>query len=681
MRFIKSAALLLWITAARSIPLLRSRHQPFPRQPPPDPGTNGTFQIIEGEYNLADVTVPDLSKSVEMLAVVVGPQGAPGQSPLVLFLHGNHGTCYTPNPSNPSQADQQAVSEWPCAQGRVALPSYRGYLQTQRLLATQGYITVSISINSISAQAPADEGSGGPNFSGHLARSILVRLHLSKWADWNIDSNRLSAPTIVQSLPKADLSNVLLVGHSRGGEGVNRATVDSWSPPPSFLDHPSLAGIVPRWSIRGLFLIGPTSMGHNPHPDVPSVVLLPGCDGDVYKLEGQTYIDGSRDTGHGLALHSSIFIEYANHEWFNEQWVFVPDVRNPYCRQAGGNPNLLSADTQRTIGATYVATAARLFLTLRDDTVRPYLDGSPVSPPTSVGVAHIHTHAIGANRLPLIIPSNTTSVTSGGARICDIIPGPGNSNGCAGSSPHSLQFQDIQPEPNRHMVVFTWTSAGATGVARHTATHNINQSTHISLRIIVLSGTTGTQVRVTLLDTNGAHFTLGEVSLTGMPPSAPAAYAEWAQEVRFSLSGAASAGINLEQVVGVEFQSISTSGSIWILDAWGWRPGTPDPQTTSLPRVDLGEITVAVSPSDQIRVLTIPVTNSGDSSGKIRIFVKDPTSNPVVATSRIVDITSGVTSIDVNVTTKGGVVTEYIVAAKAIQGTLVGDVVGAIKVQ
>ena len=563
----------------------------------------------------------------------------------------------------------------------MPLPSYRGYLQTQRLLATQGYLTVSLSINGISAQGPINEGSGGPNFSGHLARSILVRLHLSKWADWNVDANRPSAPAIIRSLPKADLSNVLLVGHSRGGEGVNRATIDSWSPPPASLDHPSLAGIAPRWTIRGLFLIGPTALGQNPHPDVPSAVLLPGCDGDVYRLEGQTYVDGSRDTGRGRAIHSSIFVEYANHEWFNEQWVYVPDVRNPYCRQAGGNPNLLTPATQRAVGATYVAAAARLFLGTRDDSVRPYLDGSPVSAPASVNPAIVHTHAIGGNRLPLVIPSNTGITVAGGARICDIVPGPGSTNGCVGSSPHSLPFQDIQPEPGRHMAVFSWTAAGQTGSVRHTTAKNINQSTDITIRVVVSSGSTGTQVRVTLLGANNARFTLGQFTLNGMPPSAPAAYAEWAQEVRFSLSGATSAGISLSQVSGLEFQSVSAAGTIWVLDAWGWRSGTPDPQTSSLPRVDFGEATVSVSSSDQVRILNVPVKNSGSGGGKVRIFVKDPTTNPVVATNYVVDITSGMTSFNVNVPTKGGVIADYLVAGKAVQGALVGDPVGAVKVQ
>ena len=49
------------------------------------------------------------------------------------------------------------------------MPSYRGYLQAQQLLASQGYVTVSISANGINGQDYLDEDGGAQ------ARSSLVR--------------------------------------------------------------------------------------------------------------------------------------------------------------------------------------------------------------------------------------------------------------------------------------------------------------------------------------------------------------------------------------------------------------------------------------------------------------------------------------------------------------------------
>ncbi|MCZ0982301.1 hypothetical protein O1L60_34705 [Streptomyces diastatochromogenes] len=171
-------------------------------------------------------------------------------------------------------------------------------------------MTVSIAANGVNGQDADVEDAGAQ------ARSSLVRLHLARWADWS--ANRTSAPAAVRKTAPADLSRVLLVGHSRGGEGVNRAALDSLNPPPAAQD--GYRGPV-RWKIRGNVLIGPTVFGQNPVPDVPSTTILPGCDGDVSDLQGQIYVDGTRGVGKGTALHSAAYVIGANHNFFNSEWT------------------------------------------------------------------------------------------------------------------------------------------------------------------------------------------------------------------------------------------------------------------------------------------------------------------------------------------------------------------------
>ncbi|CAM5676472.1 hypothetical protein SALBM135S_09177 [Streptomyces alboniger] len=163
------------------------------------------------------------------------------------------------------------------------MPSHAGYRTAQELLASQGYVTVSIAANGINGQDDLAEDGGAQ------ARSSLVRLHLARWADWA--RRPATAPAAVRAVAPADLSRVLLVGHSRGGEGVNRAALDSLYAPPA--DQDGYHGPT-RWKIRGTVLIGPTVFGQNPAPDVPSATILPGCDGDVSDLQGEIYVDGTR---------------------------------------------------------------------------------------------------------------------------------------------------------------------------------------------------------------------------------------------------------------------------------------------------------------------------------------------------------------------------------------------------
>ena len=82
------------------------------------------------------------------------------------------------------------------------MPSYLGYDYVQRLLAGQGYVTVSISADAINALDFQDADGGA------AARAALIRDHLRAWVGFADSGTH-----------PADLSNVVLVGHSRGGEG------------------------------------------------------------------------------------------------------------------------------------------------------------------------------------------------------------------------------------------------------------------------------------------------------------------------------------------------------------------------------------------------------------------------------------------------------------------------------
>ncbi|MET9663519.1 hypothetical protein ABZY11_43515, partial [Streptomyces sp. NPDC006510] len=345
---------------------------PFPANPV-DPGVPGKYRTVSGEYALKSVRLPGFTAPVEMRAAVVSPVGAPGRRPLALFLHGRHYTCFN------AKGDQGM--SWPCEAGTQPVPSHRGYLRDQKLLASQGYVTVSISANGINGQDDvADDG-------GAQARSSLVRLHLARWADWS--RNRAGAPAAVRAAPSADMSEVLLVGHSRGGEGVNRAALDSLYRPPA--DQDGYRGPV-RWRIRGTVLIGPTIFGQNPVPDVPSMTILPGCDGDVSDLQGQIYVDGTRGVSRGAALHSAVYMVGANHNFFNSEWTpgqaeapadddfWDGDTPDPVCTP--GKKARLTATRQQAAGATYIAAAARLFVA-GDDRVRPLLDGSDRRAPSA----------------------------------------------------------------------------------------------------------------------------------------------------------------------------------------------------------------------------------------------------------------------------------------------------------
>lgn len=630
-----------------------------------DPGKPGPYHTTSGEYALHSVSLPGFAKPVEMRAMVVGPTDAPGRRPVALFLHGRHATCYKPG-------TEEMAGEWPCAAGTLPIPSHQGYLKAQKLLASQGYVTVSVSANGINGQDwQAEDG-------GAQARSSLVRQHLARWAAWG--ANRPSAPAVVRGTAPADLNRVMLVGHSRGGEGVNRAALDSAYPAPA--DQDGYRGPV-RWKIRGTVLIGPTIFGQNPAPDVPSTTILPGCDGDVADLQGQIYVDGTRGVSQGAALHSAVYMVGANHNFFNSEWTpgqakapafddfSSEDGTDPLC--SPGTRTRLTAPQQQTAGATYIAAAARLFVG-GDDRVRPLLDGTGRRAP-SADPAQVVTHAVGARRTPAFLPGPSVTVSGSSARLCAQVDADA-SRSCLppeeGASPH-FAYWETPSEPGRDAVALRWTNPGAPVAVRATRPVSLAGSESLALRVIVPPNSTGTELDIAVTDATGKRAHLGRTRVEGMPGS-PRTSSSWAREIRVPLSAATRARLDLKRITALELTPRSRNGRAWLMDAWGWRPGTEAVRPGALARVDIGRLTVKEGDSG-VRTYRIPVRVTGQGSGQVRLFVPKPDSDQVA--SRLVTVRPGRQSIDIPVQVRGNTRFGYDLAQDAFVKAVRGVVVGA----
>ncbi|MEU8658548.1 hypothetical protein [Actinoplanes philippinensis] len=626
-----------------------------------DPGVKGPYATTTGEYTLPGVKLSTYPSPVEMQAVVVAPKGAPGARPLAVFLHGRHWSCFAGD-------DLNSISlEWPCPAGSQPVPSHRGYLQAQELLASQGYVTVSISANGVNAQDLADTDGGAQ------ARSSLVRMHLDRWAGWS-GSGRAEAPAIVRAAPRADLSRVFLMGHSRGGEGVNRAAVDSLDPPA----HDDYRGRV-RWTIRGLLLIGPTLFGQNPQPDVPSATILPGCDGDVSDLQGQMFVDATRGVSSGRALHSALYMIGANHNFFNTEWTpgqaagpAIDDFRregDPLCTPGPGAVRLTAAQ-QQTAGATYIAAAARLFA-LGDDRARPLLDGTGVRAP-SAGPVRVLSHAIGANRTAAVVPDETLGVRN--ARLCDQVPAAAEDSCISPDDPvmRSPHFVSLTvPEPGRKVVAL---DGGVTAALTPAKALPVAGSRALAMRLIVPPNAPATGFAVTVIDDRGRRADLGTATVAGLPGS-DWTRSHWAQEVRLPLPAGVRSVARLEITPRGD-------GPAWLIDAWGWRPGTPAPRPADLNRIDVGEITVDEGDSGTDSY-TVRVTSKGPRTATVRLSVVD--GRTYRATSWVAEVKPGTSVIPVPVSVPGNTTyggdRRWTVVAKAIRGVVVGDYDGGVVVR
>ena len=237
--------------------------------------------------------------------------------PVIVFLHGNHGTCGTG--SNPRvDSSCQYTTTGTCPPGYVVAPSHLGYSYLATKLASWGYIVASINANRGITCGGGVAGDGGLN----LARGRLVLEHLATLAYWNYFGD---APASLGLGPDGllgtmDLYNIGLMGHSRGGEGV-RAAYNQYRDAGSLWPERIVGGV----NITAIFEIGAVDGQTSRVLNADGIAwnqLLPMCDGDVSNLQGVRPFDRMMNLfdENPPTPKSTYTVWGANHNYYNTEW-------------------------------------------------------------------------------------------------------------------------------------------------------------------------------------------------------------------------------------------------------------------------------------------------------------------------------------------------------------------------
>src|SRR5215212_1084656 len=301
----------------------------------PDPGTPGPLSVTREEYNFGDTAFQptDFPGPVELRASIHYPTNLPaGPYPVILFLHGRHATCF--------KGGSQLL-QWPCTNGAETIPSFQGYDYVSEVLASHGYVVVSVSANGVNAVDNSVFDLGA------LARAELLQKHLDILKTFNTTGG---APFGAKFVGKFDLTRVGTMGHSRGGEGIVRQYVLNNS-----LGAP--------YGIKAVFPLAPVDFNRFVVNNAALNVLLPYCDGDVADLQGMHFYDDARYNvpGDTSPKHYELVMG-ANHNFFNTTWTpatfpagasddwltnpFVTPAaaaNDPFCGTAAGNRRLTDA--------------------------------------------------------------------------------------------------------------------------------------------------------------------------------------------------------------------------------------------------------------------------------------------------------------------------------------------------
>jgi len=208
------------------------------------------------------------------------PEGD-GPFPLTLIVHGNH-----------SMIDY----------------SDDGYGYLGQVLASRGIIAVSVDENFLNGHWSGD-------FMGKEmpARAWLLLKHLEQWRNWNAETNHELAQ-------KVDMENIMLVGHSRGGEAVSIAA--AYNPLPYFPDQ-AKEKFDFNFNIKGVVALAPTDYRYERKIILNNINFLSiqgSYDSDEVSFWGMRPYRRLQYTDTTSRFKSGVYIHHANHGQFNSTW-------------------------------------------------------------------------------------------------------------------------------------------------------------------------------------------------------------------------------------------------------------------------------------------------------------------------------------------------------------------------
>jgi hypothetical protein len=539
--------------------------KPKPGKPVPvDPAAPGRYSFTRADYDFGDtaLTLSGLGgRAVEERAAVWVPTGAQGPRPVVLFLHGRHSACYNPATSATDN------THWPCQAGFRPIPSYHGYDQSAEVLASHGYVVVSISADGINAQDnPYSDD------AGTLARGQLLLDHLDLLARANAGTAPGMSPLL---LGRLDLNDVGLMGHSRGGEGVVKAALLN-----AALPHP--------YGIKAVLPLAPIDFGRETLPDVPMAVILPYCDGDVSNQQGQHFYDDTRyaDPGDNV-MRTSVLVMGADHNFFNTEWT--PGVavapasddwsnqNDPTCGTNSPTTTRLTAAQQYQVGVDYIAGFFRLVIG-HETGLSALFDGST----TSVGAATVlqEGQSPSSQRLdvaPLQGPASTVSFSGAPVgQYCASMGGRSPQSGlpsCTDSTA-TARFPSFTPAnygPNvtaTPMLHLNWAAPATMSADLPKGQYNVAQYDALTLRAAIDDVSPAADVTLTVVDGAGRTQStlLSSISdaLTGLPGTGTLLPKTWLRSVHWPVSQLTR--VNVHDIRQILVSTATPSGGIFLSD-------------------------------------------------------------------------------------------------------------------
>ncbi len=236
-------------------------------------------------------------------------------------------------------------------------PSDAGYAYLGQLLASQGFIFVSVDENFLNNSIAGLGRWGAEN----NARAWVLLENLAQWRAWNQDP---ASPLF----GKVDMRRLALMGHSRGGEAA--ATANAFNQLDRYPDDATQPFDF-HFNLRGIVAVAPADGQYKPRGqptpmhDTNYFVIEGSMDGDVSTFMGSSQYERATFTPGDPAFKASLYVKDADHTQFNTVWGRDDMGYAPFEFLLDERP-LLSGDAQRRIAQVYIAAFLQTALNGKD---------------------------------------------------------------------------------------------------------------------------------------------------------------------------------------------------------------------------------------------------------------------------------------------------------------------------
>jgi hypothetical protein len=265
-----------------------------------------TLQEPQGSGNPPGTT-SNASVTLQIRGDLYRPSDYAGKSPLIVLVHGNHGSCDDAgdNTLNPPTCDVYKRND-------------SGYAYLGENLASWGYTVASLDQDQMMMR---QDGFA----RGMHQRRLLIMALLDAFYEANENGLAITPDSNIGDLLKGklDMTRIGLMGHSRGGDAVA-----------SFIDYNRMRPEGRRYPLRGVISLAPVDYERRAPYGVPFMSILPTCDGDVSNLQGARLFERSQyieDDPYPSIQSSQVG---GNHNWYNTVWEADGEDNNPATEEA-----------------------------------------------------------------------------------------------------------------------------------------------------------------------------------------------------------------------------------------------------------------------------------------------------------------------------------------------------------